>query len=120
VVIDGQIPLVIRRWRQAANWHAGTTRAELLRAEEAYSAEEIRHLLAFSAAMQLEYGELDVLRDKHSGLIYVIDANRTPSGPPKILAPAVALDAAERMAAPFARLLTARWPEAVTAELREP
>lgn len=109
VVIDGEIPIVIRRWRQAANWHGTSTHAETIRAEDAYSPEEVGHLLAFAAAMRLEYGELDVLRDKTSGLIYVIDANRTPSGPPRKLAAAAGQDAAERMAAPFARLMAERW-----------
>jgi glutathione synthase/RimK-type ligase-like ATP-grasp enzyme len=108
VVIDGEIPIVIRRWRQASNWHANSTHAETLRTEDAYSPAEVAQLMAFAAAMRLEYGELDVIRDKATGLIYVIDANRTPTGPPRKLAAAAAQDAAARMAVPFARLLERR------------
>jgi hypothetical protein len=38
-------------------------------------------LLRFCAAIALDYGELDVLRDNDSGRIYVVDANRTPIRP---------------------------------------
>ena len=33
------------------------------------------------ARIGLDYGELDVLRDDASGLVYVVDANRTPIRP---------------------------------------
>lgn len=39
-------------------------------------------LVAFAEAMGMQFGELDVLRDKSDGRIYVVDANRTPAGPP--------------------------------------
>jgi hypothetical protein len=29
----------------------------------------------------MDYGELDILRDEPTGLIYVVDANRTPTRP---------------------------------------
>jgi len=32
--------------------------------------------------MALDYGELDVLRNKNDGKIYIVDVNNTPQGPP--------------------------------------
>lgn len=46
-----------------------------------FSAAELAQLLDFGARIGLEYGELDVLRDRDSGRIYVVDVNRTPYGP---------------------------------------
>lgn len=38
-------------------------------------------MLAFTAAIGLEYGELDVLRENGTGRLFVIDANPAPVGP---------------------------------------
>jgi len=53
--------------------------------EDLLSEEEIRKLADFCQIFQLEYGELDVLRDTNDGRIYIVDANNTPQGPPKHL-----------------------------------
>lgn len=50
-------------------------------ASELFSGAEIELLLAFSAAIGLEFGELDVLREESTGRLYVLDANRTPTRP---------------------------------------
>jgi hypothetical protein len=110
VIVGGTIPIVIRRWRQAANWDRNSTRAEVSRTEDAYSNDEIRQLLAFAAAMNLDFAELDVLRDRNSGLIYVLDANRTPYGPPRSLSASDAAHAADAMSDAFARMMRERWP----------
>ena len=35
--------------------------------------------------MHLDYGELDVLRNRDDGLLYIVDVNPTPWGPPNHL-----------------------------------
>ena len=50
--------------------------------EDCFSPDEIDKLLRFCAAMNLDYGELDVLRHKADGRIYVVDVNTTPDGHP--------------------------------------
>lgn len=107
-LIGGDIPGVIQKWRPPYNWRSYTGRSAVQLATDVYSAEEIRQLIAFAGLMGLEYGELDVLRDKGNGRIYVLDANRTPYGPPKLLAAAEADRAADLMAEAFARLLAGR------------
>lgn len=44
-----------------------------------FSEEEIRKILCFSQKIGLEYGELDVLRDRTDKRLYIVDANNTPS-----------------------------------------
>ena len=34
--------------------------------------------------MNLEYGDLDILRDNDDGRIYIVDANNTPHGPSQL------------------------------------
>jgi hypothetical protein len=45
--------------------------------------EEVEKINLFVQRIGLEYGELDVLRDKGDGKIYIVDVNNTPQGPPK-------------------------------------
>jgi hypothetical protein len=49
--------------------------------EEALSADEISNIGKFARSIGLDYGELDVLRDRDDGRIYIVDANKTPTGP---------------------------------------
>jgi hypothetical protein len=42
---------------------------------------ECAQLARFADLIGMDYGELDVLRANDSGLIYVVDANRTPVRP---------------------------------------
>jgi hypothetical protein len=44
--------------------------------------EEISKILEFCKGIGLDYGEVDVLRDRKDGRIYIIDVNNFPSGPP--------------------------------------
>jgi len=46
-----------------------------------FSADEQRLMLEFARRIGMDYGELDVLRDKETTDIYVVDANRTPVRP---------------------------------------
>jgi hypothetical protein len=44
-----------------------------------FSPEEQQRITAFCAAMALDFGALDMLRDIADGRIYIVDANNTPS-----------------------------------------
>lgn len=59
-----------------------TTNTEVVETKAIFSAEEIEQLNNYCQALKLEYGELDVLRNKNDGRIYVVDVNNTPQGPP--------------------------------------
>jgi hypothetical protein len=66
-----------------------------------YSAEEIEVITAFAKEIGLEWGGVDVLRDRTSGKIFIVDANKTDMGPPVALNLGDKLKATRRMARAF-------------------
>lgn len=54
----------------------------MARPEDVFSADEIETLGVFCRAMGLDWGGLDVLRDRTTGRLYVVDVNKTDMGPP--------------------------------------
>jgi hypothetical protein len=50
--------------------------------DDVFNAAEIEAIGRFCAILKLDWGGLDILRDATSGLIYIVDANRTDMGPP--------------------------------------
>ena len=61
------------------------TSCYLCHLDEWISPEELSKIKLFCKKMSLDYGELDVLRDKDTGQLYIIDVNVTPWGPPNQL-----------------------------------
>jgi hypothetical protein len=53
-----------------------------VRPEEVYTAAEIDLIRRFASEIKLEWGGIDVLRDRNDGRIYIVDANKTDMGPP--------------------------------------
>jgi glutathione synthase/RimK-type ligase-like ATP-grasp enzyme len=53
--------------------------------EEVFSAAELSQIERFCDAMQLDWGGLDVLREHESGRLYVVDVNKTDTGPAVVL-----------------------------------
>jgi hypothetical protein len=53
--------------------------------EEVFSAAEIAQIGRFCAAMKLDWGGLDVLREHESGRLFVVDVNKTDTGPAVVL-----------------------------------
>ena len=51
----------------------------------AVSAFELSEIARFCAAMQLDWGGLDVLRERETGRLYVVDVNKTDTGPAVVL-----------------------------------
>jgi len=81
-VILGAIPEV-KVWRREAvrgplherAW-LGTERSD---AAAIYTPAERELILDFARRMGVDFGELDVLRSRHDGRLYVLDVNKTPS-----------------------------------------
>lgn len=48
---------------------------------EIFTVEELRLIERFAQAMRLDWGGLDILRDRSDGHIYVVDVNKTDAGP---------------------------------------
>lgn len=67
------------------------------------SDEEVEKILQFTKAFGLDYGELDVLRDRESDRIFIVDVNKTAYGPPAHLSPKEAQKAVHILARSFKR-----------------
>lgn len=77
------IPLVYLK-RLPLEHRFGTSSAHLVSSglaevDDVFSKEEIGKILCFCQKMGLDYGELDVLRDRNNQQLYIVDVNNTPS-----------------------------------------
>lgn len=105
-IYAGQVPLVYEKRRPLARrFAAKNTSVRVREAEEVYTTEELALLGRFAQAMGLDFGELDVLRDRQDGRIYVVDVANTPGGPPFNIPPAEAGKAMRRLGAAFHALV---------------
>jgi hypothetical protein len=52
---------------------------------EVFSVEEIEKLSALARELSLDWGGMDILRDRQDGRLYVVDVNKTDMGPPLVL-----------------------------------
>jgi hypothetical protein len=86
VIIGSRIVFVYLKWRPYPQWFKGTEETLPRPPDDVLSPQDQALLLRFANAMGIEYGELDTLRDRVSGLLYVVDANRTPVHPKALAA----------------------------------
>lgn len=101
-IVGGRLPFVYLKLRESAQRFANTNwRVELAEADALFSPQEQAQLLTFARAMGLDFGGLDVLRDRHNGRIYVVDVNKTDMGPPIALSLRARLQAIRRLAEAF-------------------
>ena len=101
----GRIPLVYVKHRpEERRFGNANAHVRLTDVASVFEADEVDRILAFSAAMGIDYGELDVLRDRDDR-IYVVDANNTPAGPPNGLSEADQRLAVRTLAESFEELL---------------
>lgn len=102
-VVAGK-PIVVFRKRRPLERRFLNENAEVLldTPENCYSAEEIEMISRFAAEIGLDWGGVDVLRDRHDGRLYIVDANKTDMGPPIALKLGAKLRSTRRMARAFA------------------
>jgi len=82
------IPFILNKYRPAdGRFHADSVRLQIVETSAAISPNEQERVLAFCRLIGLDYGELDVLRDRNSGNLYIVDVNNTPHGYPVRYAP---------------------------------
>lgn len=55
-------------------------RREIVRTSNVISDAELEKILKFCRVLGLEYGEIDMIRNDADSLLYILDANNTPSG----------------------------------------
>ena len=76
--VGGEIPVVFRKFKVLEK-RFGTDydHVDVWTAADAFAPEEQGQLIHFCEAMGLDFGAVDVMRDKHDGRIYVVDVNKT-------------------------------------------
>jgi len=79
-IFCGVIPYVALGHRPLDQRFGDAARSTFLEPTDAFSSPELEKLIEFSAKMNLDYGEHDVMRDRDDGRIYVCDVNPTPAG----------------------------------------
>lgn len=82
-VIGGVIPVVFLYFRPIGiRFSAAIEQIKTAEVSEVFSEEEKDNILRFCASMGIDYAELDLLRNRKDGKIYIVDVNPTPHGPP--------------------------------------
>jgi hypothetical protein len=71
----------IKRKPAADRFSIHNLSVEMADPAQVYSPQELEQIAAFCAAMGLDWGGLDILRDRESGRIYIVDVNKTDVGP---------------------------------------
>jgi len=108
-VVGGAIPFVYLKRRTADGRFTNDNRAvELADPKALYTDDEIARIGDFARAMRLDFGGLDVLRDRNDGRLYIVDVNKTDMGPPTALPGRQKLRAMRLLADAFAKLVDAR------------
>ncbi len=83
LVVGSTLPLVYRKQRLATRrFESSSITARVELPDQVFSPTEQKQILDFSRMLGLDFGELDVLRDKESREIYIVDANKTSISPP--------------------------------------
>jgi hypothetical protein len=81
-VVGRQTPMIVRRLHKLAERFDTVEIEEQVSAGSLLAPDEVEKLFDFCERIGLDYGDLDVIRDRGDGRLYVLDANKTPWGPP--------------------------------------
>jgi len=107
-LVGGKAVCVYRKRRRIGERFANhNSEVELSRPAEIFSAAELDLLARFAAAIGLDWGGVDVLRDVRDGRLYVVDVNKTDMGPPIALPLKDKMASARALAAAFRDLAMA-------------
>ncbi|NNE41974.1 MAG: hypothetical protein HKN14_13765 [Marinicaulis sp.] len=108
-IVGGTIPFVYLKRRGAERRFSNDNdRVDLANADVVLSADEQSKILEFAKNMGLDFGGLDVLRDRSDGRIYIVDANKTDMGPPAAMSGQDKLRAMRGLASAFAAMVDDR------------
>jgi len=103
VICGTRIPLVYKKYRPVTDRFSNTnSTTECAVVENCFSEHERAGILAFAREFGVDYAEIDVLRDRLDGQIYIVDVNYTPSGPPNHLPTRQGIWAIRKIASVFA------------------
>jgi hypothetical protein len=108
-VVGGKAPFVyLKRRTRDLRFSNENHRVDIVEADTLLSRSEQMKIAEFTRAMALDFGGLDVLRDREDGRIYIVDVNKTDMGPPSALTAKDKLTAMRGLAQAFAALVDAR------------
>jgi hypothetical protein len=83
--VGGEPVLVfIKQRRRKQRFANANTDVALAEVQEVFSAAELTQIRAFVREMQLDWGGLDILRERQSGRLYIVDVNKTDMPPLKL------------------------------------
>ncbi len=103
-----RIPLVYLKRRAINNRFSNdNTSVEIEEADSLFSLQEQKTLISFAHMAGLDFGEADVLRDRVTGKIWIVDSTDGPAGPPNGLKPLQARRAVRKLSAAFEMMLEA-------------
>lgn len=81
--VAGEAVIVFRKRRPLGRRFANeNVSVDWVRPEEVYTPAEMDLIRRFTSEIKLDWGGVDVLRNKQDGRIYIVDANKTDMGPP--------------------------------------
>ena len=108
-VVGGKAPFVyLKRRTRDLRFSNDNHRVDLASVDTLLSKDEQAKIAEFTNAIGLDFGGLDVLRDREDGRIYIVDANKTDMGPPSALSAQDKLKAMKGLADGFAGLVDER------------
>jgi len=85
-VVGDSLPVIyLKQRRSSTRFSNENFKVDLSSADEQFSKEEQRKIVQFANAIGLDFGGLDILRDRKDGRIYIVDVNKTDMGPPTAL-----------------------------------
>ncbi|MBD2196488.1 MULTISPECIES: hypothetical protein [Calothrix] len=79
-IFKDKITYLALKYRPIQNRFNIKSYAKISAPEEIFTQEEIKKIINFARTIGLDYGDLDILRDREDNKIYIIDANNTPWG----------------------------------------
>ena len=85
-IVKGEIPLIYIKKRPMIDRFSNSNDCVTMKSpQEVVSHSESQKILKFCDEINLDFGEIDVLRDLTNKKIYIVDVNKTPYGPPSEL-----------------------------------
>jgi hypothetical protein len=82
-IFKNSIPFLYLKYRPIQNRFSNTnTETIIAEVHKIFSNGDLEKIFIFCKKIGLDYGELDILRDENNKLLYIVDVNNTPFGPP--------------------------------------
>jgi len=101
------VVVFLKRKPAAARFSIQNTSVDVKRPDEIFSADELRQIEKFCETMQLDWGGLDILRERETGRLYVVDVNKTDTGPAVVLSWSDRTIATQRLSDALRAMVTA-------------